>query len=41
MRDASGTRLADGNFIQWIEHDGLHVQITYVSDDGRRLKKPS
>ena len=28
MRDASGTRLADGNFIQWIEHDGLHVQIT-------------
>src|SRR5438034_3980587 len=39
MRDASGKRLADGNFIQWIEHDGLHVQITYVSDHGRRFEE--
>ena len=39
MRDASGTRLADGNFIQWIERDGLHVLITYVSDDGRRFEE--
>jgi len=39
MRDASGMRLADGTFVQWLEHDGLHVQITYVSDHGRRFEE--
>ena len=38
MRDASGRRLADGNFVQWIGKDGLHVQITYTGD-GRRLQE--
>ncbi len=32
MRDASGSRIADGNFVQWI-------QITYVSDNGRRFEE--
>ena len=39
MRDASGRRMADGTFVQWIEKDGLHVQITYVSDSGRRMEE--
>jgi hypothetical protein len=39
MRDASGQRLADGTFVQWIENDGLHVQITYVSDNGRTFEE--
>ena len=30
MRDSSGSRMADGNFVQWIAKDGLHVQITYT-----------
>ena len=30
MRDSSGSRVADGNFVQWIAKDGLHVQITYT-----------
>ena len=39
MRDATGKRMADGTFIQWIANDGLHVQITYVSDSGRRIEE--
>src|SRR5437867_13127168 len=39
MRDAFGRRMADGTFVQWIEKDGLHVQITYVSDNGRRIEE--
>jgi hypothetical protein len=39
MRDASGRRIADGNFVQWIEKDRLHVQITYVGDNGRRMEE--
>src|SRR5438067_2394033 len=39
MRDAGGRRLADGTFIQWIAQDGLHVQITYASDAGRRFEE--
>ena len=39
MRDASGQRIADGNFVQWIEKDRLHVQITYVGDSGRRMEE--
>ncbi len=39
LRDASGRRIADGNFVQWIEKDRLHVQITYVADNGRRMEE--
>jgi len=39
MRDASGQRIADGNFVQWIEKDRLHVQITYVGDSGQRMEE--
>jgi hypothetical protein len=39
MRDASGRRIADGNFVQSIEKDRLHVQITYVGDNGRRFEE--
>ena len=39
MRDASGQRIADGNFVQWIEKDRLHVQITYAGDNGRRWEE--
>jgi hypothetical protein len=39
MRDAGGRRIADGTFVQWIEKDRLHVQITYVGDSGRRVEE--
>jgi len=39
MRDASGKRIADGNFVQWIEKDRLHVQITYVGDNGSQFEE--
>lgn len=39
MRDASGRRIADGNFVQWNEKDGLHVQITYTSGNGKRMEE--
>src|SRR6185503_2631797 len=39
MRDASGQRIADGNFVQWIEKDRLHVQISYVGDNGSRMEE--
>jgi hypothetical protein len=32
MRDASGGRIADGNFVQTIGKDGLHVEITYTGN---------
>ena len=35
LRDADGRKIADGNFAQWIENDGLHVQITYSAKDRR------
>jgi len=39
MRDAGGRRIADGDFVQWIEKDRLHVQITYVGDSGRKMEE--
>jgi hypothetical protein len=33
LRDAAGQKIADGNFMQWVEGDGLHVQITYTGND--------
>ena len=38
MRDSSGQRIADGTFVQWIEKDRLHVQITY-SGSGRVMEE--
>ncbi len=38
LRDAAGQKIADGNFAQWVEGDGLHVQITY-SGNGRRMEE--
>jgi hypothetical protein len=35
LRDAAGQKIADGNFAQWVENDGLHVQITYTGADRR------
>src|SRR5258706_4010631 len=39
MRDASGKRLADGNFVQWMEKDGLHVTIAYAGVSGSRMEE--
>jgi hypothetical protein len=38
LRDAAGRKIADGNFAQWVENDGLHVQITYAGD-GRKMEE--
>jgi hypothetical protein len=35
LRDAAGKTIADGDFVQWIENDRLHVRIRYV---GRGLR---
>src|SRR2546426_306209 len=39
MRDAAGRRIADGTFVQWIEKDRLHVQITYAGSNGRLIEE--
>jgi hypothetical protein len=38
LRDAAGRKIADGNFAQWVENDGLHVQTTYTGD-GRKMEE--
>ena len=38
LRDASGHKIADGNFAQSVENDGLHVQIAYAGD-GRKIEE--
>ena len=38
LRDAAGQKIADGNFAQWVDNDGLHVQITYTGG-GRRMEE--
>jgi hypothetical protein len=38
LRDASGRKIADGNFAQSVENDGLHVQIAYAGD-GRKIEE--
>src|ERR1043165_6310927 len=38
LRDAAGQKIADGNFVQSVENDGLHVQITYTGS-GRRMEE--
>lgn len=39
LRDSTGRRIADGNFVQWNGKDGLHVQITYAAPDGKRMEE--
>ena len=39
LRDASGRRLADGDFMQWLDNDRLHVRITYIFDGARRVEE--
>jgi hypothetical protein len=39
MRDLNGGRLADGEFVQWIEKDRLNVAITYEFGRGRRIQE--
>ena len=39
LRDLSGRRLADGDFVQWVANDRLHVRITYVFNGGRRAEE--
>ena len=39
LRDASGRKMADGDFVQWIANDGLHVQIVYIAPNGRRMQE--
>ena len=35
LRDATGQKIADGNFTQSVESDGLHVHIVYTGNDRR------
>jgi len=39
LLDLNGTKLADGEFIQWLETDRLHVKIIYKFSDGRRVEE--
>jgi len=39
MRDLSGRRLADGDFVQWVANDRLHVSLAYSFDGGRRVEE--
>jgi len=38
LRDASGKKIADGDFVQWVEKDRLHVRIVY-SGASRRIEE--
>lgn len=38
LRDAAGQKIADGDFSQSVESDGLHVQITFAGN-GRRMEE--
>lgn len=40
LRDQSGRKLADGDFVQWISNGRLHVKITYTGPD-RRIEETS
>jgi hypothetical protein len=37
LRDLAGRKLADGDFVQWLEDGRLNVRITYDFADGRRI----
>jgi hypothetical protein len=40
LRDVAGKKIADGDFVQWIEHGRLHVRIVYSSRT-RRIEETS
>lgn len=40
LRDQSGKKLADGDFVQWISNGRLHVKITYAGPD-RKIEEVS
>jgi hypothetical protein len=39
MRELNGRRIADGDFVQWLEGNRLHVKITYSAGRGRRIEE--
>jgi len=39
LRDAQGRKLADGEFVQWLEGGRLRVSIVYDFGDGRRVEE--
>ena len=39
LRDLSGRRLADGDFVQWVAKDRLHVRISYAFSGGRSAEE--
>ena len=39
FRDSNGKKLADGEFMQWVEDDRLHVKIIYRFKDNRRIEE--
>jgi hypothetical protein len=41
LRDAKGNKLAQGEFIQRVENDRLHVNIKYDFKNGRRIEENS
>ncbi len=41
MRNLQGDKLADGEFLQWLENGTLHVTIDYNFSDGRHIQEKS
>jgi len=39
LRDLNGTKLADAEFMQWVEDDRLHIRLIYRFKDGRRIEE--
>jgi hypothetical protein len=39
LREPSGNKLADGEFIQWLEAERLHVKLTYQFLSNRRIEQ--
>ncbi len=39
LRDLSGRRLADGDFVQWVTNNRLHVRIAYTFSGERRAEE--
>src|SRR5437763_1063104 len=39
LLDLRGTQLAEGEFLQWLEHGRLHVRISYAFKDGRHVEE--
>lgn len=39
VRNLEGTKLADGEFHQWVDASGLHIRIVSTFPDGRRIEE--